>query len=127
MSEKIEINGKFIHPAIQAAVSYWCDEMPDTIESEKLEIFRESLSLSLAKLYDSKEGIIEIHSKVPDKKYYTAFEKPNKPSQILIEAAKKSKLKPELIPQEIVVTLSTTIVEAYKSNELIKILWKKSR
>jgi len=128
----MEIAGKFIHPAIQAAVEFWCENLGESASREKVEIFREALSLELAKLYDSAEGIIEVHAKVPNLKRYTLFEKPNRPSGVLQAALKKAKLKPVVLPSGAALSLSTTVVKVYlregdsdDSMPTERIIWRK--
>ena len=113
----MNIQGKFIHPAIQATVEFWCGEIAKSASAEKLEIFRETLSLELAKLYDSAEGIIEVHAKVPNLKRYTIFEKPNQPSGVLQRALKKAKLKPLILTVGTAVQLSTTVVKVLRRDD----------
>ena len=117
------MSGIFIHPAIEAAVSYWCGTISAVAEPEKLEKFKVALSVALAKIYDSSEGIIEIFSTVPNKTPYTDYEKAGRPSKILINSMKKAKLPLELLPQNVRVELSTSVVTSFADGTL-QTLWK---
>ena len=96
------------HPAIEAAVSYWCGEM--SVEPGKLEKFRKSFSDALAEIFDSAEGFIEINSTPPNK--------------ILQTAMKKAKMPLEALPQEVTMTISTTVVKIYRPEANAKFIWK---
>jgi len=115
---------KVYPPAIEAAVNCWCNELADSVATEKLEIFRETLSELIYKVFDMPEGVIEVYSKVPNKAAYVSFGKPNKPSKILLEAMKKAKIKPRLLQSEISMVISTSKVEVNNGLSDTKIIWK---
>jgi len=115
---------KNYHPAIKAAVNFWCDEISGDAMDEKLEIFRTTLSEQISKFFDLPEGVIEIFTKVPDKRAYTVFEKANKPSGILRAALKKAKLKSKILPQNISMVISTSRVEVCDGSADTRIIWK---
>ncbi|MCL2838512.1 MAG: hypothetical protein FWE04_05545 [Oscillospiraceae bacterium] len=112
------------HPAIEAAADYWCATVAEKASAEEGEMFREALLAGIAKVFDLPEGIIEIYSKVPNAAAYTAFEKPGKPSGVLRAALKKAKLKTSLLPQDITMTVSTSVVKVCGTSSGVIILWK---
>jgi len=66
---------------------------------------------------------------VPNLKRYTLFEKPNRPSGVLQAALKKAKLKPAVLPSGAALSLSTTVVKVYLSEDdslpIERIIWRK--
>gem|GEM_PF-2791086 len=112
------------HPAIETAANYWCAAIESNASAEEVEIFKEVLLAGIAKVFDLPEGIIEIYSKVPNSAAYTAFEKPGKPSEILRNALKKAKLKSTLLPQDLTMTVSTSVVKVCGASSNATILWK---
>ena len=83
---------KEYHPAIEAAVNYWCGVLTGAAEApEKLAVFRQALSKELAVLLDLHEGFIN-------------------PSILLIKAMKKARLPLALLPQKTRMTISSSVV-----------------
>jgi len=114
---------KYIHPGIAAAAEYWRGVIDELAPSEKADKFGDFTANSLADVFDSKEGIIEIYSKVPNSRGYKMFEKPNEPSKILRDALKSAKLKLSL-PDDIVMTISTTLVQVREGGSEAATLWR---
>jgi len=117
------VSERYIHPGIAAAASYWRGVIRGLAPDENVEKFGEFIANSLAGVFDSAEGMIEIHSKVPNLQVYKVFDKPNKPSVILRGAMKFAKLKLPL-PPGIVMTISTTLVQVREPGAETKTLWR---
>jgi len=121
------MNENFYHPTVKMAVEYWCGEISNDTTLEKLEIFRETLLKEISKLFDMPEGFIEIYTKVPDTKAYAVFEKPNEPSRVLRAALKKAKLKRDILPLGVSMTVSTSKIEVLDETLEKQVIWKTSK
>ena len=117
---------KEYYPAVEAAANYWCETLAGAVTPEKLAIFKQALSKEIAVLFDSREGVIEIHAEVPHSENRNVFEKPGKPSGVLLKAMKKARLPVDLLPPKTTMIISASAVKVYTRTEYNpKTLWEK--
>jgi len=114
---------KSFHPAISAATDYWCETIKKEDVSDNVLVFRKSLLDFLAKIYDSSDGVIVLHSKVSTPPSGVLMELGNS-CKALRKALKKSKINIELLPAEITMTISTNEVKVYEPDSVPRFIWK---
>jgi len=122
------------HPAIEAAVSFWCNEICqiNEIPVEQLVIFESSLLTAISKVYNSAEGVVVVHSVVSEDVPGSFCKELGKPSGIIRNALKKSRLRAELLPREVVMTIGVHEIKVYRyasansidSKVLPQVLWR---
>lgn len=120
------------HNAIVAAAGYWRSAVAESggVDSGKLDVFAETLSAALARIYDSAEGIILICSEMSgDQRLGGMTVKKSRTSSYLLYALKKAKLPATALPPDIVMAISISEVKAcrYIPGEAARpqFLWRK--
>jgi len=104
------------HPAIEAAVSFWCNEIhqPDGIPVKQLTIFKTSILAAISGAYNSAEGVVVVHSIVSKDVPGGFCREPGKPSGIIRNALKKSRLRADLLPLNVVMTIGVHEIKVYR-------------
>ena len=122
------------HPAIEAAVSFWCNEIRQSnkIPAKQLVVFESTLFAAISQVYNSAEGVVVVHSIVSEDVPGGFCKEPGKPSGIIRTALKKSRLRAELLPREVVMTIGVHEIKVYRydsvnsiNNKVLpQVLWR---